>query len=162
MCMRSHPAQHLMHQVRGTTTQQLKCRHQARVKQCSSSEIKVTGSQTKKPRSQTTWSTDVKVVGEVNDEGLPLDSEISTRLSRVCGLAGRQKVPLTLDNFDDLSDDQKEIFNDAIQAYVQYPEELKEKAQKLSMKIISHAWRTYKSRLVKCLKEDQNPFKKFK
>ena len=30
------------------------------------------------------------------------------------------------------------------------------------MKIISHAWRTYKSRLVKCFKEDQNPFDKFK
>ena len=87
------------------------------------------GSRPKKARSQTTWPTDVMVVGEVNDEGLPLDSAISTRLSRVCGLAGRQKVPLTLDNFDDLSDDQKkEIFNDAIQPYVQYPEELKEMA----------------------------------
>ena len=74
-----------------------------------------------------------------------------------------KKVPISLDYLEDLSDDQKkEIFNDAIQPYVQYPEELKEKAQKMSMKIISHTWRTYKSRLVKCLKEDQNPFEKFK
>ena len=45
------------------------------------------GSRTKKARSQTKWPTDVKVVGEVNDEGLPLDHNVSTRLSRVCGLA---------------------------------------------------------------------------
>jgi hypothetical protein len=31
----------------------------------------------------------------------------------------------------------------------------------MAMKIISHAWRTYKSRLVKILKEE-NPFEKFK
>jgi hypothetical protein len=32
-----------------------------------------------------------------------------------------------------------ELFKNSIQAYVQYPEELKEKGKKLAMKIRSHA-----------------------
>jgi hypothetical protein len=35
-------------------------------------------------------------VGEVNDEGLPLDPRVNVRLSRVCGLVARQRVSLTL------------------------------------------------------------------
>jgi hypothetical protein len=33
------------------------------------------------------WLTDVMNVGEVNDDGVPLDMVVNTRLSRVCGLA---------------------------------------------------------------------------
>jgi hypothetical protein len=33
---------------------------------------------------------------EVNDEGLPLDTRVNTRLSRVCGLAAWQRVSLAL------------------------------------------------------------------
>jgi hypothetical protein len=61
----------------------------------------------RKPRSQTKWSTNIKSVDEINDEGLPMDMATSTRLSRVCGLAAWQRVPLTLDTFDDLSDNDK-------------------------------------------------------
>jgi hypothetical protein len=42
-------------------------------------------------------------VGEVNDEGLPLDLRVNMRLSRVCGLAARQRVSLTLQGFDELT-----------------------------------------------------------
>jgi hypothetical protein len=35
-------------------------------------------------------------VGEVNDEGIPLDTIVNTRFSRVCGLAARQRVSLIL------------------------------------------------------------------
>jgi hypothetical protein len=42
-----------------------------------------------------------------------------------------------------------ELFENSIQAYVQYPEEPKKKEKKVAMKIISHAWRSYKSKLVK-------------
>jgi hypothetical protein len=72
------------------------------------------------------------------------------RLSRVYDLAVRQRVSLTLQGFDELTKNEKdELFKNSIQAYVQYPEELKQKEKKLAMKIISHAWRTYKSKLVK-------------
>jgi hypothetical protein len=65
-------------------------------------------------------------VGEVNDEGLPLDMRVNMRLSRVCGLTARQRVSLTLYGFDELTKNKKgELFKNSIQAYVQYPKELK-------------------------------------
>jgi hypothetical protein len=81
-----------------------------------------------KAKSQTTWPTDVMNAGGVNEDMQPLDQRTLTRLSRVCGLAARQRVPLTLDNFEDLTEDEKnEFFVNSIQWYVVYPEELKEK-----------------------------------
>jgi hypothetical protein len=65
-------------------------------------------------------------VGEVNDEGLPLDMRVNMRLSMVCGLAARQRVSLTLQGFNEMTENEKdELFENSIQAYVQYPEELK-------------------------------------
>jgi hypothetical protein len=64
--------------------------------------------------------------GYINDEGVPLDTVVNTRLSRVCGLAARQKVSLTLQGFNDLTKNEKDkLFEKSIQAYVQYLEELK-------------------------------------
>jgi hypothetical protein len=85
------------------------------------------------------------------------------RLSRVCGLIARQRVPLTLKKFEDLIEDEKnELFVNCIQRYVVYPEELKEKGKRADMKGISHLWRGYKNRLVTCLRKKQYPFEKFK
>jgi hypothetical protein len=50
----------------------------------------------RQPRSQTTWLSNVMSVGEVNDEGISLDTTVNTRLSRICGLAARQMVSLIL------------------------------------------------------------------
>jgi hypothetical protein len=102
-------------------------------------------------------------VSEVNDEGVPLDMTVNTRLSRVCGLVARQRVLLTMQGFDELTKNEKdELFKNSIQAYVQYPKELKRKGTKVVMKIISHAWRSYKSNLVKIWRDQDNPFDKYK
>jgi hypothetical protein len=102
-------------------------------------------------------------VGEVNDEGLPLDMRVSTRLSMVCGLAARQRVSLTLLGFDELTENEKdELFENSIQAYIQYTKELKRKGKKLAMKIISHASRSYKSKLVKIWSNQDTPFATYK
>jgi hypothetical protein len=70
--------------------------------------------------------TDIRNVGQVNDEGVPLEKEINMRLSRVYGLAIRQRVSLTLQGFNDLTRNEKdELFKNSIQAYVKYSEELK-------------------------------------
>jgi hypothetical protein len=72
------------------------------------------------------WPIDVKNVGQVNDEGVPLDKGINTRLSKVYGLAARQRVSLTLQGFDDLTKNEKdELFENSIQTYAEYPKELK-------------------------------------
>jgi hypothetical protein len=102
-------------------------------------------------------------VGEVNEDGQPLDQHTLMRLSKVCGLAARQRVPLTLEKFEDLTENKKnELFVNSIQRYVVYLEELKEKGKMAAMKGISHSWRGYKNRLVACLRKKQNPFEKFK
>jgi hypothetical protein len=102
-------------------------------------------------------------VDEVNDKGIPLNMTVNMRLSRVCGLATRQRVSLTLQEFNDLTENEKdELFENSIQAYVQYLEELKQKGKKVDMKIISHAWRSYKSKLVKIWRDQDTPFYKYK
>jgi hypothetical protein len=84
-------------------------------------------------------------------------------LSRVCGLATRQRVLLTLQGFKDLTENKKDkLFKNSTQVYVQYLEELKQKGKTLAMKIISHAWRTYKSRLVKLWRRNKSPFMTYK
>jgi hypothetical protein len=68
-------------------------------------------------------------------------------------------VPLTLQGFDELTENEKdELFKNSIQAYVQYPEELKLKGKKLAMKTISQGWRSYKSKLVKIWRNQETPF----
>jgi hypothetical protein len=55
-----------------------------------------------------------------------------------------------------------ELFENSIQAYVQCLKELKQKRKKVAMKIISHAWTTYKSKLVKIWRDQDTPFNKYK
>jgi hypothetical protein len=101
--------------------------------------------------------------GKVNEDGQPLDQRVLMRLSRVCGLAARQRVPLTLEKFEDRTEDEEnELFAKSIKRYVVYPKELKEKWKRAAMKGISHSWRGYKNRLVTCLRKKQNSFEKFK
>jgi hypothetical protein len=47
-------------------------------------------------------------VGQVNDEGVSMDTEVNTRLSRVCSLAVQQRVLLTLQGFDELTKNEKD------------------------------------------------------
>jgi hypothetical protein len=109
------------------------------------------------------WPIDVMSVGEVNGEGLPLDTRVNTRLSTVCGLAARQRVSLTLQGFDELTKNEKDkLLKNSIQAYIQYLEELKQKGKKLAMKIISHVWRSHKSKLVKIWRNQETPFSTYK
>jgi hypothetical protein len=54
------------------------------------------------------------------------------------------------------------LFKNSIQAYVQYPEELKQNRKKVDMKIISHAWRSYKNKLVKIWRDRDTHFRKYK
>jgi hypothetical protein len=54
--------------------------------------------------------------GIVNEDGQPLDQRTLMTLSRVCDLAARQRVPLTLEKFEDLTEDEKnELFVNSIQ-----------------------------------------------
>jgi hypothetical protein len=68
-----------------------------------------------------------------------------------------------MQKFDELTKNKKdELFENSIQAYVQHPEELKQKGKNVAMKIISHAWRSYKSKLVKIWRDQDTPFDTYK
>jgi hypothetical protein len=61
------------------------------------------------------WPTYVMSVGEVNDEGVPLDTIVNMRLYRVSGLTTRQRVLLILQGFNDLNENDKvELFKNSI------------------------------------------------
>jgi hypothetical protein len=55
-----------------------------------------------------------------------------------------------------------ELFKNSIQAYVQYPKELKQKGKKVAMKMTYDAWRSYKSKLVNIWRNQDTPFRKYK
>jgi hypothetical protein len=55
-----------------------------------------------------------------------------------------------------------ELFKNSIQAYIQYPEELKQKGNKLAMKIIPHTSRSYKSKLAKIWRKQDTPCATYK
>jgi hypothetical protein len=85
------------------------------------------------------------------------------RLSRVYGLAAQQRVSLILQRFNDLTKNEKdELFENYIQAYIEYLKEPKQKGKKVAMKIISHAWGTYKSCLIKHWRNKMNLFSMYK
>jgi hypothetical protein len=68
-----------------------------------------------------------------------------------------------MQKFYELTKNEKdELFENSIQAYVQHPEELKQKGKNVAMKIISHAWRSYKSKLVKIWRDQDTPFDTYK
>jgi hypothetical protein len=61
------------------------------------------------------WPTYVMSVGEVNDEGVPLDTIVNMRLYRISGLTTRQRVSLILQGFNDLNENDKvELFKNSI------------------------------------------------
>jgi hypothetical protein len=86
-------------------------------------------------------------VGEVNDEGLPLDTRVNTRLSRVCGLAARQRVSLILQEFVELTKMKRTNSSKTLFKH---------------MFNIFHAWRSYKSKLVKIWRNQDTPFDTYK
>jgi hypothetical protein len=61
-----------------------------------------------------------------------------------------------------IENEKDELFENSIQAYVQYPKELKQKGKKVAMKIISHAQRSYKSKLVKIWRNQDTPLHMYK
>jgi hypothetical protein len=62
------------------------------------------------------WLTDVMNASEANEDRQHLDQRMLMRLSRVSGLAARQRVPLTLEKFEDLIEDEKnELFVNSVQ-----------------------------------------------
>jgi predicted nuclease with RNAse H fold len=59
------------------------------------------------PRTSTKWPSDTLIVTEVDIEGMPVPLTQNCRFRALEGLAARQKIPLHLPEFKELSNDEK-------------------------------------------------------
>ena len=84
-------------------------------------------------------------------------------LRMLVGLNSQERVPLTLLKFDDITVDQKNaLFNDGVNTFLEFPENMKAKACKATMKMITKLWRSHKSKLVnEDMAKGLEPFTKY-
>jgi hypothetical protein len=97
---------------------------------------------------------------EIDDDGVPTE-----KAADVVGfnLIAWERVPLTLPKFDDLTVDQKNaLFNDGVNTFLEFPENMKAKACRAAMKMIAKLWRSHKSKLVnEYMAKELEPFSKY-
>ena len=68
------------------------------------------------------------------------------RLWKLACLNARERIPLTLPKFNDLTVDQKNaLFNDGVNTFLEFPKNMKAKAYRSAMKMIAKLWRNHKS-----------------
>jgi hypothetical protein len=110
-----------------------------------------------------TWPMDIMSVSEVNDKRRTLGHDSEYEIVQGLWSSSPAKGVVNPVRFNDLTENEKdELFKNSIQAYVQYLKELKQKGKNVAMKIISHAWRSYKSKLVNIWRNQDTPFRKYK
>jgi hypothetical protein len=85
------------------------------------------------------------------------------RLQKLAGLIARERVPLTLPKFNGLTVDQKNaLFNDGVNTFLEFPENIRARAFRAAMKMIAKLWRSHKSNLVnRYMAKELEPFSKY-
>ena len=86
----------------------------------------------------------------IDADGLPTDEKALSRFRRVARLIARERVPLTT-KFDDLSDEAKrDLFNNIVKEYLEYPRNMSEHqtitTTNTTMKVIMKLHRSFKSK----------------
>lgn len=116
------------------------------------------------PRTQTKWPTDKITVTGIDADGMPSEKDAKKRMRRLAGLIARQELSLTLPQFNCLSKDEKAaLFDDYVQPFLEFPEDMKDLGMRHAMKTIAKCFRSYKSRLVSdFLEKGLEPFRKHK
>ena len=94
-----------------------------------------------------------------------MDEKALNRFLRVAGLIARERVPITT-KFEDLSDKAKrDLFDNVIKEYLQYPKNMSEHQTttvKSTMKAITKLYRSFKSKLVnRYLAKEVKPFESY-
>ena len=74
-----------------------------------------------------------------------MEKKALQRLRKLTCRNARETVPLTILKFDDLTVAQKNIlFNDGVNTFLEFLENMKVKGYMAAMKMISKLWRNYK------------------
>ena len=100
---------------------------------------------------------------KIDDDGVPTEKNALQMLRKLACLNARGRVPLTLPKFNDLTMDQNNtLFNDGVNTFLEFPENMKAKAYRAAMKMIAKLWRNHKSKLVnEYMAKELEPFSKY-
>ena len=78
-------------------------------------------SQCRKPRTQTTWPSDIIKVAGFDSEGLTTNDDGMKCWRLICGLIARQRVGINV-HFEDLDEPARQGLFDTMKQYLQFPE----------------------------------------
>ena len=82
--------------------------------------------------------------------GFPIEKRAQIRMRRLVGLIARQRISLVLSSFNSLSEQDKiTIFDEYVQPWLEFLEELKATMCKKIMQMVAKSWRTHKSDLTR-------------
>ena len=100
----------------------------------------------------------------VNDDGVPVSPEkAAARFRTLCGILGREQVPITTLSWDTLTKDQRVELWTTISKSFTIPEAHKARVQRHALLSMGKAWRTFKSTLVtKYVNTGRTPFTQYK
>ena len=103
-------------------------------------------------------------ITEVSDVGVPLSPpKAAARFRTICGILGRERVPITTLSWDTLTDVRRgELWTEFSNSFT-IPEAHKARVERQALLAMGKAWRTFKSTLVtKYVNTGRTPFTKYK
>jgi hypothetical protein len=81
------------------------------------------------PKTSAKWPNDTIIVTEVDIGGMPVPLSQNRRFKALAGLVARQKIPLHLPEFKELSNDEKwDLFDKRVQKHLMFQEGVKPQA----------------------------------
>ena len=87
---------------------------------------------------------------ELTSTRIPIEKRAQIIMRRLVGLIARQRISLVLPSFNSLSEqDKMTIFDECVQPWLEFPEELKATACKKIMQMVAKSWRTHKTDLTR-------------
>ena len=103
-------------------------------------------------------------ITEVSGVGVPLSPKKATaRFRTICGILGRERVPITTLSWDTVSEDRRgELWKEFSKSFI-IPEADQARVERQALLAMGHTWRTFKSTLVtQYVNTGRTPFTKYK
>ena len=119
---------------------------------------------TRKGRGTSKWPVGRMTITEVGDGGVPASPDkAAARFRTICGIHGRERVPITTLSWDTLSKDRRGELWTKISKSLTFPAADQARVKRHALLAIGKAWRTFKSTLVmKYVNTGRTPFTKYK
>lgn len=117
----------------------------------------------KRGRGVSKWPEGRLTITVVSPDGIPLEpSKAAKSFRTTCGIIGRQRVPITIASWKDLTKDHKNQLWEELTNSFEFPAEAQGLVQRQALLAMGKAWKNFKSTLVtKYVAEDVTPFTKY-